>query len=162
MTCVGEKSFAPLAQHTAPVLFSSLKQKELDNSNTSMSSARDEEHQKRITVNRRRLVRLPPPPGLSCSIVGDGDSVGTLAEVIDLWQSGAYLFTRRRCELGSHLHITLSNAAELFRHSAIIVVRLAAMTSDGTHMECEFLQEMAHDHLRALLWAPYVRLPRSR
>jgi hypothetical protein len=30
MTCVGEKSFAPLAQHTAPVLFSSLKQKELD------------------------------------------------------------------------------------------------------------------------------------
>jgi hypothetical protein len=78
---------------------------------------RDEHHQKRKQFNRNRSVRLPPRLALSVSIFEEGDSVGTLAEVIDLWQTGAQLLTRRPYELGSYLRITMSNDAELFRHS---------------------------------------------
>jgi hypothetical protein len=114
-------------------------------------SLKVEDLQKLMQVNRRRSVRRPEHLGVSCSIVEDGDS-GNLAQVIDLWQSGIRLLTHRRHQPGSYLHITLSNAAELFRHSAVIVVRFAIVTSDGTHVaRCEFLQELAHAHLRTLL-----------
>jgi hypothetical protein len=113
-------------------------------------SGLDEDHQKQI--KRRRLRRLPPRLALACSIAEDGDFVGTIAEVIALCQSGVHLSTRPLYEPGSCLHIALSNADELFRYSTVLVVRVALVTAGGIHlMECEFLQELAYEYLRALL-----------
>jgi hypothetical protein len=113
---------------------------------------RHQDHQKPGRVKRYRSAQLLPRPALSCSIVEIGDSVATLAYVIDLWQKGVNLLTRPRYQPGSNLRITLCNAAALFRHSAMGIVRTTVQTRDGTHItECEFLEELAYDQLRALL-----------
>jgi hypothetical protein len=122
--------------------------------NSSMSSfpPREEASRKLMQVNRRRSIRLPQGLGVSCAILESEDSWGNVAQVTDVSQRFVLLQTHRSYEPGSHLHLTLSNAAELFRHSATVVVRTALVTSDGTHFTgCEFLQALAHDMLLMLL-----------
>jgi hypothetical protein len=125
---------------------------EVFNSFMSKVSPRDKDSRKMAQVNRRRSLRLPQRLGVSCTIVEDGDSMGNLAQVIDLSQSGVQLLTQQRFEPDSCLHLTLSNAAELFRYAAAAIVRSAVVTSDGTHITgCQFLQNLPYDHLCALL-----------
>jgi alpha/beta superfamily hydrolase len=83
-----------------------------------------------------------------------GDLTGHFVQVIDISQSGVRLLTHRRYEAGSRLQIRLTNAADLFSHRAVVTVRFAVGTSDGSHVTgCEFLQSLTYDHLRALLLA---------
>jgi hypothetical protein len=124
----------------------------VSNSFLSGVPSRDKDPWKVVQVSRRRPFRLPPRLGVSCSILEEGDSMGSLAQVIDLTQIGVQLLTHQCYEPGTCLRITLSNAAELFRLSSVIVVQFAVVTTDGSHITgCEFLQNLAYDDLRALL-----------
>jgi hypothetical protein len=113
---------------------------------------REEASRKRMRVTRPRTVRLRQGLGVSCEIVEEAEFFGNVAQVTDLSQRNVHLLTDTSYELGSYLHLTLSNSAMLFRTSAIVVVRTALVTSHGTHFTaCEFLQALAYNHLCILL-----------
>jgi hypothetical protein len=113
---------------------------------------RDEASGKLRQIQRRRSFRIQQGLGVSCEIVEMDESLGDVAQVTELTQRNVNLLTRRSYEPGSYLHLTLSNADELFRTSAIVVVRTTKATSDGIHFTgCEFLQALAYNHLCILL-----------
>jgi hypothetical protein len=118
----------------------------------SIFSRREKEAPKPQPANRRRSARLPPRPGISCSIVEGVEASGTPARVIDVSQTGVRILSPVRYENDSFLHVTLSNAADLFSYSAVVVVRYAVGSADGQHITgCEFLQPLSYENLRALL-----------
>jgi hypothetical protein len=81
-----------------------------------------------------------------------GDLTGHFVQVLDISQSGVRLLTPQRYEAGDQLQISLSNAADLFSHKAVVIVRFAVGTSGGSHVTgCEFVRSLTYDHLRALL-----------
>jgi hypothetical protein len=106
-----------------------------------------------VHPNRRKNIRLTPRTGVSCAIRLDGAGETVYAaEILDVSQAGLRLLAPRRHEPGAFLHITLTNSAELFSYSAVVVVRYAVGAADGGNITgCEFLQPLTYDQLRALL-----------
>jgi hypothetical protein len=114
--------------------------------------ARGDDTQKLSQPNRRRSARLPPRAGIACTIIGAGGTVDSLAQVIDISQTGVRLLSQQRFESGTRIQISMSNAADLFSHRVGVIVRFAVGTSDGNHVTgCEFSQRLTYDELRALL-----------
>ena len=114
--------------------------------------ARGEESQKLSQANRRRSARLPPRAGISCSVLGSGGTPDSLAQVIDISQTGVRILSSQRFEIGAQIQIAMCNACDLFSHRVGVIVRFAVGTSDGNHVTgCEFVRKLNYEELRALL-----------
>jgi hypothetical protein len=113
---------------------------------------RDPVPAKTPSPNRRKAIRLSTRQGISCTIIEGVETTGTAARILDVSQTGVRLIVPTRHETGTYLNAIMTNAAELFSYSSVVIVRYVVSSSDGAFITgCEFLQPLTYDELRALL-----------